>query len=50
MLKRLPISTSTREQFVDITADVASAIREAGVTSGVATVFVPHSTAAITIK
>jgi len=50
MLKRLPVSTNTREQFVDITPDVASAIREAGVTSGIVTVFVPHSTAAITIN
>ncbi len=50
MLKRLPVSTNTREQFVDITAEVAAAIREAGVTSGTVTVFVPHSTAAITIN
>ena len=50
MLKRQAVTTNTREQFVDVTAEVASAIREAGVTSGTVTIFVPHSTAAVTIN
>ena len=50
MIKRLPISTDRREQFIDITAEVAGAIRESGVVHGAVTVIVPHTTAAITIN
>jgi len=44
------VRTSQRTEFIDITDEVAQAVREAGVTEGVATVFVPHTTAGITIN
>ena len=36
--------------MIDITADVADAVRQAGVRQGVCHVFVPHTTAAVTIN
>lgn len=50
MVKTLGISTSARSQMVDITQEVAAVVLESGVTSGVCRVFVPHTTAAVTIN
>ena len=50
MVKTLGISTSARSQMVDITQEVAAAVLESGVTRGVCRVFVPHTTAAVTIN
>jgi len=50
MVTRLIVATQQREQFVDVTAMVTEALRETGVQSGVATLFVPHTTAALTIN
>jgi len=50
MTKRIPVSTTEREQFIDVTAEVANAIRESGVSNGTMTLFVPHTTAAVTIN
>ena len=50
MTKRIPVNTTEREQFLDVTAEVANAIRESGVSNGTMTLFVPHTTAAVTIN
>ena len=39
-----------QEGFVDITGQVQKAVRENGVSEGTALVFVPHTTAAVTIN
>lgn len=44
------VSTARREQFVDITEQVARAVAEAGVSEGVVVVYCPHTTAGITIN
>lgn len=44
------VATAGRCVFVDITAQVTRAIRESGVKDGLAVVFVPHTTAGITIN
>ena len=44
------VSTSRRCTMVDITSGVASAIREIGLTSGIAVVYSPHTTGGITIN
>src|SRR6476660_1604713 len=44
------VRTSKRNQFVEITAEVRRAVREAGLTSGLVVVYCPHTTAAITIQ
>ena len=50
MKHQFTVSTRARAQLVDITAQVQAAIRESGIRSGVAHVFVPHTTAGITIN
>ena len=46
----LTVRTSTHTEMLDITARVQQAVRESGVRSGICTVFVPHTTAAVTIN
>jgi secondary thiamine-phosphate synthase enzyme len=46
----IPVLTRSRCQLVDITSAVRRAVRELGLKDGVATVFVPHTTAGITIQ
>jgi secondary thiamine-phosphate synthase enzyme len=44
----LEVETQRRVSFVDVTRDVAALVRDAG--DGVALVFVPHTTAGVTIN
>jgi secondary thiamine-phosphate synthase enzyme len=44
------VRTKEKAQFVDITDDVTAAVRESGVKDGIATMFVPHTTAGVTIN
>ena len=44
------VSTRSRTEMVDVTRQVEAAVREAGIPSGDAIVFCPHTTAAITIN
>ena len=46
--KRFALATSAENEVVDITKEVQKAIEESGLAAGVATVFVPGSTAAVT--
>jgi len=50
MLFKYQIKTSKREELVDITSYVMSAISEAKVKDGIAVIYVPHTTAGITIN
>ncbi len=50
MRAELEVPTQTRIQFIDITAEVQRALREQGVQDGICHVFVPHTTAAVTIN
>ena len=47
---KLSVSTNRSSELVDITALVADQIRESGISSGVCHLFVPHTTAAVTIN
>lgn len=49
-MKRLLVKTRAKQEFIDITPQVERAIREMGTTSGSCELFVPHTTAAITIN
>ncbi|MGQ9673382.1 MAG: secondary thiamine-phosphate synthase enzyme YjbQ [Candidatus Aminicenantales bacterium] len=49
-MRKIDISTSSREAFIDITAKVEEEIRASGVQSGICMVYVPHTTAALTIN
>jgi len=48
----ITIEVGSRQQveMIDVTAEVRRAIREAGVDAGLAVLFVPHTTAAVTIN
>lgn len=49
-MQKLGVSTGSRTELLDITSKVQDAVRESGVSGGVCTVFVPHTTAAVTIN
>jgi secondary thiamine-phosphate synthase enzyme len=49
-MKFLSINTQKHTQFLNITRELQSAVSESGLKSGVLTVFVPHTTAGITIN
>jgi secondary thiamine-phosphate synthase enzyme len=49
-MKQIEIKTSSRFQMIDLTGQVRTAVRESGVKSGICHVFVPHTTAAVTIN
>jgi len=44
------IPTTARTELVDITAQVAQAVGQSGVSEGVCHIFVPHTTAGITLN
>ncbi len=44
------VSTSSRNEMIDITGKVASVVNESGITDGDVVVYCPHTTAAITIN
>jgi secondary thiamine-phosphate synthase enzyme len=47
---QLSIPTSKKVQLVDITSEVSDFVRESGVEEGVCFVYVPHTTAGVTIN
>src|SRR4030042_3024363 len=50
MIQTFQVKTSRRTDLVDITRSVQEAVRKSGVKEGVCFVFVPHTTAAVTIN
>ena len=50
MLIKLKLSTTKHTQMVDITEMIRKAVGDSGVTDGICTVFIPHTTAAVTIN
>lgn len=50
MLKKLTVDTSKHTQLVNVTSMVREAVAESGVREGICTVFVPHTTAGVTIN
>ena len=49
-MKKLYVITRDRVEMIDITDQVSKAVMEAGVEDGICHLFVPHTTAAITIN
>jgi secondary thiamine-phosphate synthase enzyme len=47
---RFEIRTSRREELVDVTAEVAEAVRTSGIAEGIVVVSSPHTTAGITVN
>ena len=50
MLHTLSIQTHRRVEFISITSQVERVVRESGMTSGLCVVYVPHTTAGVTIN
>jgi secondary thiamine-phosphate synthase enzyme len=49
-MKTLQVRSGSRIQFLDITGQVRNAIADSGVQAGMAVVYVPHTTAGVTIN
>ena len=49
-MRTIAVATSARVELIDITDKVVDAIRAENVSEGLAVVFVPHTTAAVTIN
>jgi len=50
MIKRIPIKTNTQIQILDITIHVQKIVDESKISEGICYLFVPHTTAGITIN
>ena len=50
MLKEIAIKTNTQTQILDITAQVQKVVSESGIAEGLCCVFIPHTTAGVTIN
>jgi len=48
--ERFSIRTGGRSDFVDITSHIRKTVESSGITSGVCHVFIPHTTAGVTIN
>lgn len=49
-LKTVNVRTESTQQMVDITATVRQVVRESGITRGTCMIFIPHTTAAVTVN
>lgn len=49
-MRKFEIRTRAREEIVDLTAEVGRLVAASGVAEGLCVVFVPHTTAAVTIN
>jgi secondary thiamine-phosphate synthase enzyme len=49
-MKTVTIDTKQRNQMIDITSIVETSVRDTGIKDGMCYVFVPHTTAAVTIN
>jgi len=50
MLETIEVNTRNRTEFIDITSKVRQAVQRSGIQSGMCYLFLPHTTAAITIN
>ncbi len=50
MFKTLNIKSKAKTEFIDITDDIQEVIKESGVKSGICYIYVPHTTAGVTIN
>ena len=46
----LTVKSKSRTQFIDITSDIQKMVRTSGISEGLCMLYVPHTTAAITIN
>ena len=46
----LSVKTSTRTELIDITSQIAKAVKKSGIREGLCMLYVPHTTGAVTIN
>ena len=49
-MKKFDVQTGSKEVFVDITRQIEEEVRKTDIKSGICVVYVPHTTAAVTIN
>lgn len=49
-MQEIKVKTSSREELKDITSEVKRAVNESGVEDGIVVLYVPHTTAGVTIN
>ncbi len=50
MIRELQVKTSSREEFKDITREVAKAVEISNIKDGICYIFIPHTTAGVTVN
>ncbi len=50
MVRYINVKSRERTEFIDITEKIQEVLKETGVSSGVCNIFVPHTTAAVTVN
>ena len=50
MIQTFQVRTSKKTEFIDITRSVQEVVRKTGVEEGICFIFIPHTTAAVTIN
>jgi secondary thiamine-phosphate synthase enzyme len=50
MMQIFEVRTSTQTEFIDITRSVQEAVKKTGVKDGICIIYIPHTTAAVTIN
>jgi len=50
MIKKISVRTSKHEQLIDITSEIREFVRNSNISEGKVTIFIPHTTAAVTIN
>ena len=50
MIQTFQVRTSKQTEFIDITQSIQEAVKKTGVEDGICIIFIPHTTAAVTIN
>jgi secondary thiamine-phosphate synthase enzyme len=50
MMQSFDVRTSTQTEFINITRSVQEAVKKMGIEDGICIIFIPHTTAAVTIN
>jgi secondary thiamine-phosphate synthase enzyme len=50
MIQTFQVKTSIQTEFIDITRSVQEAVKKTGLEDGICIIFIPHTTAAVTIN
>ena len=50
MVRYINVKSRQRSEFIDVTEDLQAVVTEVGIKSGICYIFVPHTTAAVTVN